>query len=209
MKFEFKASAREFDLAAEQEILLRFVNGKNAARKKTCFLAATVLIAGLLFMTTVSKRPDDAFLVTVATLLLILAEHLRYELSYGNMGKLLKMLYRGRHPNQQIANRTLRLVLVDNVFHVYNEEREGMTWDCRKLYLANESDTIFALRSGWFLKQYLALPKNALVEGSVEEFREYINSRLPERKQVTYGKIPQELQLKLRETKKKLFGLRD
>lgn len=208
MKFVFEAKASDYDLAAEQEILLRHVSN----RRRNWSIAAGLCVAtAALAAVLVATGYGDAqkmLQVTGAVVGLVLVEQLYLDRSGGNIQGYLKMLYRGRtNQTEDDLNAILRLEVIegDPLIHIYNRDGEAGSWDFRGLCRVTENEEIFDLCRKGMPKQYLALPKNALVEGTEADFRAFLGDWLGEKKSVESFSIPAKMQKQLMQAKYKLF----
>lgn len=208
MKFVFEAKASDYDLAAEQEILLRHVSN----RRRNWSIAAGLCVAtAALAAVLVATGYGDAqkmLQVTGAVVGLVLVEQLYLDRSGGNIQGYLKMLYRGRtNQTEDDLNAILRLEITagDPLIHIYNRDGEAGNWDFRGLCRVTENEEIFDLCRKGMPKQYLALPKNALVEGTEADFRALLSDWLGEKKSVETFTIPAKMQKQLMQAKYKLF----
>ncbi len=209
MKFVFEAKASDFDLAAEQEILLRHVANRrrNWARATALCMAAVVLC--ILVVVFQSGGVTEAVQVTALVIGVILFQQGYMDFTSGNPKAYLKMLYRGRK-DQTYADleKVLRIEITEDshAIEIFNEDGKAGEWDFQKLDRVTESDRIFDLtRNGGRTKQHLALPKDALKEGTVDEFRNYMDKWLKGSKTVEYFEISERRQKQLMAAKYKLF----
>ena len=181
MKFVFEATAAEFDLAAEQEILLRHLSKRRRnwgiAACLCVVTAAAAVILTRMHHGTVAQNIQVALLVIGV----ILMEQGYMDYTSGNPKAYLKALYRGR--NTQTAaelNKTLRVVIggEDTSVRIYDRDTQMGEWDFSRLCRVTESDEIFDLVCAGAPMRYLALPKDALREGTADEFRQAMSERL-------------------------------
>ncbi len=208
MKFVFEAKASDYDLAAEQEILLRHVSDR---RRKWCTAAAlcgmTVLMGTALVL---FKHDDPVKVAQVAALVvgMILFQQGYLDYTSGNPKAYLKMLYRGRREQtMDDLNALLRIEISEgsDAVEIYNQDGKAGEWSFKRLCRVTESDTIFELSRAGRPRQYLALPKDALREGTVDEFRAYMDRWLGEGKKVEYFTISERRQRQLMAAKYQLF----
>ena len=196
MKFVFEAKASDYDLAAEQEILLRHVSNRKRNWTRAVILCAATVVLCVLIV--VFRHKDMTEAVQVAALVV-----------GGNPKAFLKLLYRGRR-DQTYAdlNKVLRIEITEDspAVEIYNEDGKAGEWDFQNLNRVTESDRIFELcRGGGRSRQYLALPKDALREGTVEEFRSCMDRWLKGDKTVEYYDISERRQKQLMKAKYQLF----
>lgn len=208
MKFVFEARASDYDLAAEQEILLRHVSNRRRNWMIAVGLCLATAVLAVVLVATGYGDMQKMLQVTGAVVGLVLIEQLYLDRSGGNIQGYLKMLYRGRtNQTEDDLNAILRLEVSegDPLIHIYNKDGEAGSWDFRGLCRVTENEEIFDLCRKGMPKQYLALPKNALVEGTEADFRALLNDWLGEKKSVETFTIPAKMQKQLMQAKYKLF----
>lgn len=208
MKFVFEARACDYDLAAEQEILLRHVSNRRRNWMIAVGLCLATAVLAVVLVATGYGDMQKMLQVTGAVVGLVLIEQLYLDRSGGNIQGYLKMLYRGRtNQTEEDLNAILRLEISegDPLIHIYNKDGEAGSWDFRGLCRVTENEEIFDLCRKGMPKQYLALPKNALVEGTEADFRALLNDWLGEKKSVETFTIPAKMQKQLMQAKYKLF----
>ena len=209
MKFVFEAKASDYDLAAEQEILLRHVSNRKAkwiAAAALCAATVVLCILLVMFRQTGTKETLQVMALVVGV---ILFQQGYLDYTSGNPKAFLKLLYRGRR-DQTYAdlNKVLRIEITEDspAVEIYNEDGKVGEWDFQNLNRVTESDRIFDLtRNGGRTKQHLALPKDALKEGTVDEFRNYMDKWLKGSKTVEHFEISERRQKQLMAAKYKLF----
>lgn len=209
MRFVFDATAEQFDLAAEQEILLRFVSNRKRNWITAVGLCAVAIVLAAVLV--IGKFGDaEKTLRLVGSLVgIVLIEQIYLDRSGGNQKGYLKMLYRGRM-NQTDEERTapLRVELEQGAeaMEIFNRDGKAGEWSLAGLRRVTESDDIFELCHGAMLsRRYLALPKSALTEGSVDAFRDELAARVKGGKVERYT-IPERMQKQMANTRAKLLG---
>lgn len=109
-------------------------------------------------------------------------------------------------PTAESDAQLMRLTFQGDTCLIAHSGAEVGVWDCERLKRASESDTTFLLRRGakhsW---SALAIPKNCLKEGNLEDFRNYLNVRLKGRRTVQYYAIPERLQRRLEKARKPIY----
>ena len=175
MKFVFEAKASDYDLAAEQEILLRHVSNRKRNWTRAVILCAATVVLCILLVMFGQTGTKETLQVMALVVGVILFQQGYLDYTSGNPKAFLKLLYRGRR-DQTYAdlNKVLRIEITEDspAVEIYNEDGKVGEWDFQNLNRVTESDRIFELcRGGGRSRQYLALPKDALREGTVEEFR--------------------------------------
>ncbi len=209
MKFVFEAKASDYDLAAEQEILLRHVSNRRSKWIAAAALSAATVVLCILIAVFRHKDMTEAAQVAALVVSVILLQQGYLDYTSGNPKAFLKLLYRGRQgQTYDDLEKVLRIEITEDspAVEIYNEDGKAGEWDFQNLSRVTESDRIFELcrgsgRSG----QYLSLPKDALREGTVEEFRNCMNRWLKGGKTVEYYDISERRQKQLMRAKYQLF----
>lgn len=208
MKFVFEATASDYDLAAEQEILLRHVSNRRRNWTIAALLCVVTSVLAAILIATNYADVTKTLQVTGMVVGVVLVEQLYLDRSGGNIKGYLKLLYRGRE-SQTVAdlNAVLRLEINegDPLIHIFNKDGEAGSWDFRGLCRVTENEEIFDICRKGMPKQFLAIPKSAMKEGTVDEFRAFLNDWLGEKKSVETYAIPEKMQRQLMEAKVKLF----
>ena len=209
MKFVFEAKASDYDLAAEQEILLRHVSNRKAKWIAAAALCAATVVLCILLVMFGQTGTKETLQVAALVVGVILFQQGYLDYTSGNPKAFLKLLYRGRR-DQTYAdlNKVLRIEITEDspAVEIYNEDGKVGEWDFQNLNRVIESDRIFDLtRNGGRTKQHLALPKDALKEGTVDEFRNYMDKWLKGDKTVEYYDISERRQKQLMKAKYQLF----
>ena len=151
MKFVFEAKASDYDLAAEQEILLRHVSNRKRNWTRAVILCAATVVLCVLIV--VFRHKDMTETVQVAALVVgvILFQQGYLDYTSGNPKAFLKLLYRGRR-DQTYAdlNKVLRIEITEDspAVEIYNEDGKAGEWDFQNLNRVTESDRIFELCRG-------------------------------------------------------------
>lgn len=174
MKFVFEAKASDYDLAAEQEILLRHVSNRKRNWTRAVILCAATVVLCVLIVVFRHKDMTEAVQVAALVVGVILFQQGYLDYTSGNPKAFLKLLYRGRR-DQTYAdlNKVLRIEITEDspAVEIYNEDGKAGEWDFQNLNRVTESDRIFELcRGGGRSRQYLALPKDALREGQCTNY---------------------------------------
>ena len=209
MKFVFEAKASDYDLAAEQEILLRHVSNRKRNWTRAVILCAATVVLCILLVMFGQTGTKETLQVMALVVGVILFQQGYLDYTSGNPKAFLKLLYRGRR-DQTYAdlNKVLRIEITkgSRAIEIFNENGKMGEWDFQKLDRVTESDCIFDLtRSGGRANQHLALPKDALKEGTVDEFRSYMDEWLSGSKTVERYEISERRQKQLMKAKYQLF----
>ncbi len=204
MRFVFKTTAYGFDLAAEQEILLRHESNRKKAWLASLGLSALLVVLCVVLVLT---KYGDAEAVSHFSFIIVgilLTQQAWQDYSGGNIRGLLKMLYRGRDPWGG-EDFEMSLAVEGDTIYVYRGEEEVGTWDCSMLRAVTESEMIFDLQRGGLNKSYLAIPKDSLVEGDIDAFREHMRGRIHGKQEVRFYAISEKRQAQLAAAKARLF----
>lgn len=208
MKFVFETKASEYDLAAEQEILLRHVSNRRRNWRIAAGLCIITSVLAVILIATKFADTTKTLQITGMVVGVILFEQGYLDYTSGNPRGYLKMLYRGRTmQTREDLEKLVRLEITDgmSVAEIFNENGKAGEWNLARLCRVTESDKIFELVCSGMPKQFLALPKSALREGTVEDFRAAMRERLGGKKEVEYFEISARRQKQLMEAKYKLF----
>ena len=209
MKFVFDAKAIDYDLAAAQELLLRHVRNRKRNRTRAVILCAATVVLCILLVMFGQTWTKETLQVMALVVGVILFQQGYLDYTSGNPKAFLKLLYRGRR-DQTYAdlNKVLRIEITEDspAVEIYNEDGKAGESDFQNLNRVPERDRIFELcRGGGRSRQYLALPKDALREGTVEEFRSCMDRWLKGDKTVEYYDISERRQKQLMMAKYQLF----
>ena len=151
MKFVFEAKASDYDLAAEQEILLRHVSNRKAKWIAAAALCAATVVLCVLIVVFRHKDMTEAVQVAALVVGVILFQQGYLDYTSGNPKAFLKLLYRGRR-DQTYAdlNKVLRIEITEDspAVEIYNEDGKAGEWDFQNLNRVTESDRIFELCRG-------------------------------------------------------------
>lgn len=96
MKFVFEAKASDYDLAAEQEILLRHVSNRKRNWTRAVILCAATVVLCVLIVVFRHKDMTEAVQVAALVVGVILFQQGYLDYTSGNPKAFLKLLYRGR-----------------------------------------------------------------------------------------------------------------
>lgn len=209
MKFVLEATAHEFDLAAEQEILLRYVADRKLKWRNVALVAFALVALSITMASTGAADPMKLAMLSGGLCVILVLQQLKLDRTGGNPYPSLKQLYRGRMvQTAEQMNAPLRLVIDENGYgiEIYNAFGKAGDWSFQHLCRVIESDEVFELVCKGLPKQYLALPKSALREGTVDELRELFNDLLDDKHPVVHYDIPESYRQSLANAKKKLFG---
>lgn len=209
MKFIMEATAHEFDLAAEQEILLRYAANRTAKWRNVGLVAFALIALSITMASSGAADPGKLIMLSGGLCVILVFQQFNLDRTGGNPYPSLKQLYRGRMAQTEAErNAPLRLVIDENGYgiEIYNAYGKAGEWSFRNLCRVTESDDIFELVCKGMPKQYLALPKSSLREGTVDELRELFNDLLDEKHPVEFFDIPEKYQQSLIAAKHKLFG---
>ena len=115
MKFVFEAKASDYDLAAEQEILLRHVSNRKRNWTRAVILCAATVVLCVLIVVFRHKDMTEAVQVAALVVGVILFQQGYLDYTSGNPKAFLKLLYRGRR-DQTYAdlNKVLRIEITED-----------------------------------------------------------------------------------------------
>ena len=148
MKFVFEAKASDYDLAAEQEILLRHVSNRKRNWTRAVILCAATVVLCILLVMFGQTGTKETLQVMALVVGVILFQQGYLDYTSGNPKAFLKLLYRGRR-DQTYAdlNKVLRIEITEDspAVEIYNEDGKVGEWDFQNLNRVTESDRIFEL----------------------------------------------------------------
>ena len=151
MKFVFEAKASDYDLAAEQEILLRHVSNRKRNWTRAVILCAATVVLCILLVIFGQTGTKETLQVMALVVGVILFQQGYLDYTSGNPKAFLKLLYRGRR-DQTYAdlNKVLRIEITEDspAVEIYNEDGKVGEWDFQNLNRVTESDRIFELCRG-------------------------------------------------------------
>ena len=115
MKFVFEAKASDYDLAAEQEILLRHVSNRKRNWTRAVILCAATVVLCILLVMFGQTGTKETLQVMALVVGVILFQQGYLDYTSGNPKAFLKLLYRGRR-NQTYAdlNKVLRIEITED-----------------------------------------------------------------------------------------------
>ena len=96
MKFVFEAKASDYDLAAEQEILLRHVSNRKRNWTRAVILCAATVVLCILLVMFGQTGTKETLQVMALVIGVILFQQGYLDYTSGNPKAFLKLLYRGR-----------------------------------------------------------------------------------------------------------------
>lgn len=147
MKFVFEAKASDYDLAAEQEILLRHVSNRKRNWTRAVILCAATVVLCILLVMFGQTGTKETLQVMALVVGVILFQQGYLDYTSGNPKAFLKLLYRGRR-DQTYAdlNKVLRIEITEDspAVEIYNEDGKAGEWDFQNLNRVTESDRILS-----------------------------------------------------------------
>lgn len=209
MRFIMEATAQEFDHAAEQEILLRYVADRRAKWRNVALVSFALAALSITMASTGAANPGKLFMLAGGLIAIMVLQQFNLDRTGGNPYASLKQLYRGRMmQTQEEKDAPLRLEIEEtgDSIEIYNRYGKAGEWNLKNLCRVVENDDIFELSCKGLPKQYLALPKASLRTGTEEELREFFEERLGEKLHVEALAIPEKYQQELQRAKARLFG---
>ena len=115
MKFVFEAKASDYDLAAEQEILLRHVSNRKRNWTRAVILCAATVVLCILLVMFGQTETKETLQVMALVVGVILFQQGYLDYTSGNPKAFLKLLYRGRRDQTYaVLNKVLRIEITED-----------------------------------------------------------------------------------------------
>lgn len=191
MKFTFEGTAEEFNLATMEEVLLRLVQTRGRRNAVICLICLVLLAIGVWsFFSGSTKR-----CVIFALLALLLFLYLRRSsaVAAGRAQQTILNLLKAENAQSDAEReRIFTYTFEDSTCTMSSDGKILGTWTWTSLDRVGEADGVIAL---WRVdseahQSVLPIPKKCLKDGTLEDFRDYLNGWLDGKKRVTYYKIP-------------------
>lgn len=191
MKFTFEGSAAEFNAATMEEVLLRLVQTRGRRNAVICLLCLALLAVGIWSFFMGSSKRCAVF--GVLALLLFLYLRRSSAVAAGRAQQtILRLLEAENAQSEEEHERVFTYTFEGSVCTMSSNGKVLGTWAWTSLDRVGEADGVIAL---WRVdseahQSVLPIPKKCLKDGTLDEFRDYLNGWLDGKKRVTYYKIP-------------------
>ena len=191
MKFTFEGSAADFNLATMEEVLLRLVQTRGRRNAVICLICLTLLAVGIWSFFTGSTKRGSVF--AVLALLLFLYLRRSSAVAAGRAQQtILHLLEAENAQSEEERERIFIYTFEENACTMSSNGKVLGTWAWTSLDRVGESEGVIAL---WRVdneahRSVLPVPKKCLKDGTLEEFRNYLNGWLDGKRRVTYYRIP-------------------
>lgn len=204
MRFEFEADTYAFDLAAEEEILLRHASTRKKAWLATLFAVAAFALLPRILGATGFEEADGIGHLGFILGGILLSQQALQDYSGGNLRSMLRALYRGRDPWG--SERTeMALAFEGDTLYIYRGGEEVGMMDLGAINAVTESQTVFDIQLGGFRKSYIAIPKETMVKGDADAFRAHLCERIRGKKEVRFYSVGDKRRRQLAVAKARLF----
>ena len=191
MKFTFEGSAVEFNLATMEEVLLRLVQTRGRRNAVICLICLALLAVGIWSFFMGSSKRFAVF--GVLALLLFLYLRRSSAVAAGRAQQtLLQLLKAENAQSDEERERIFTYTFEGSVCTMCADGKALGTWEWTSLDRVGEADGVIALCrvDSEAHRSVLPIPKKCLKDGTLDEFRAYLNGYLDGKKRVTYYKIP-------------------
>ena len=191
MKFTFEGSAAEFNAATMEEVLLRLVQTRGRRNAVICLLCLALLAVGIWSFFMGSSKRCAVF--GVLALLLFLYLRRSSAVAAGRAQQtILRLLEAENAQSEEERERVFTYTFEGSACTMSSNGKVLGTWAWTSLDRVGEADGVIAL---WRVdseahQSVLPIPKKCLKDGTLDEFRDYLNGWLDGKKRVTYYKIP-------------------
>lgn len=190
MKFTFEGTAKEFNVATMEEVLLRQV--QNRGRDKgIVYIGCSLIMAIGIYDLIKGDWKRFAFMAAIA--LILLSFQNRSKKSAGTAQDTIKRIKDAIDAQtEEESQRIFAYTFEENACTMSSGDEVLGTWEWTKLDRVSEADTVIALwrKDSKVHKSVLPVPKNCLKNASMDEFRAYLNAQLGKEEKVTYYEIP-------------------
>ena len=191
MKFTFEGSALEFNAATMEELLLRLVQTRGKRNAVICMICLALLAIGVWsFFTGSSKR---CAIFAVLALLLFLYLRRSSAVAAGRAQQTILNLMKAENEQSDAERERIFSYSFEGSTCTMSSDGKILgTWTWTSLDRVGEADGVIAL---WRVdseahQSVLPIPKKCLKDGTLDDFRGYLNGWLDGKKRVTYYKIP-------------------
>lgn len=191
MKFTFEGTASQFNAATMEEVLLRLVQTRGRRSAVICLICLALLALGIWsFFTGSTKR--FAVLGVLALLLFLYLRRSSAVAAGRAQRTILHLLEAENAQSEAERERIFTYTFEDSACTMSADGKVLSTWAWTSLDRVGEADGVIAL---WRVdneahQSVLPIPKKCLKDGTLEEFRDYLNGWLNGKQRVTYYKIP-------------------
>ena len=190
LKFTFEGTAKEFNIATMEEVLLRQV--QNRGRDKgIIYIGCSLIMAIGVYDLVKGDWKRFAFMAAIALLLLFFQN--RSKKSAGTAQDTIKRIKEAiAAQTEEESQRIFAYTFEGNACTMSSGDEMLGKWEWTTLDRVSEADTVIALwrRDSKVHKSVLPVPKNCLKDATMDEFRAYLNAQLDKEEKVTYYEIP-------------------
>lgn len=191
MKFTFEGSAADFNLATMEEVLLRLVQTRGRRNAVICLICLALLAVGIWSSFTGSTKRGSVFVVLALLLFLYLRRSSAVAAGRAQQ-TILHLLEAENAQSEEERERIFIYTFEENACTMSSNGKVLGTWAWTSLDRVGESEGVIAL---WRVdneahRSVLPVPKKCLKDGTLEEFRNYLNGWLDGKRRVTCYRIP-------------------
>ena len=180
-RFVFEFTNEENDRAMEEFYLLKNVEtAKSDCKTLCCVFAMMPLLLVFLYIIGSFREEDLGVILGLCVVVIIAGAITIFRLMYfGGSVPLGEIYNKEVRPSEEFQKSKKQLIFEGDVCRFVAEVEIG-TMKCEKFSKVLESDLVFVLQKGRALtgESYTVVPKEKITEGTLGDFREYLNERL-------------------------------
>ena len=192
-RFVFEFTNEENDRAMEDFYLLKNVEtAKSDCKTLCCVFAMMPLLLVFLYIIGSFREEDLGVILGLCVVVIIAGAITIFRLMYfGGSVPLGEIYNKEVRPSEEFQKSKKQLIFEGDVCRFVAEVEIG-TMKCEKFSKVLESDLVFVLQKGRALtgESYTVVPKEKITEGTLGDFREYLNERLIGHRKIRYYEVP-------------------
>lgn len=192
-RFVFEFTNEENDRAMEEFYLLKNVEtAKSDCKTLCCVFAMMPLLLVFLYIIGSFREEDLGVILGLCVVVIIAGAITIFRLMYfGGSVPLGEIYNKEVRPSEEFQKSKKQLIFEGDVCRFVAEVEIG-TMKCEKFSKVLESDLVFVLQKGRALtgESYTVVPKEKITEGTLGDFREYLNERLIGHRKIRYYEVP-------------------
>lgn len=192
-RFVFEFTNEENDRATEEFYLLKNVEtAKSDCKTLCCVFAMMPLLLVFLYIIGSFREEDLGVILGLCVVVIIVGAATIFRLMYfGGAVPLGEIYNKEVRPSEEFQKSKNQLIFEGDVCRFVAGLEIG-TMKCEKFSKVLESDVVFVLQKGRALtgESYTVVPKEKITEGTLGDFREYLNERLIGHRKIRYYEVP-------------------
>lgn len=192
-RFVFEFTNEENDRATEEFYLLKNIETvKSDCKTLCCVFAMMPLLLVFLYIIDSVREEDLKVILGLCVVVTLVGAATIFRLMYfGGAVPLGEIYNKEVRPSEEFQKSKKQLIFEGDVCRFVAGLEIG-TMKCEKFSKVLESDVVFVLQKGRMLmgESYTIVPKEKITEGTLDDFREYLNERLKGPRKIRYYKVP-------------------